>query len=96
MLIPTFAYGKNSNSEGVAFLLKSNSNIQTINVVELILGRLITLEIKVNKRDYTIINIYGRNKDDPTLFNILNNYIEQNNEKDIIIGGDFNTVIEIR
>lgn len=89
-----FLSGKNSNSEGVAFLLNPNSNIQTINVVELIPGRLITLEIKVNKRDYTIINIYGPNKDDPTLFNILNNYIEQNNEKDIIIGGDFNTVIE--
>ena len=46
----------------------------------MITGRLQALDIKVNNKEITIINIYGPNKDDSAIFDILENYIVNNEE----------------
>ena len=56
-------------------------------------GRLQALDILINDKKITIVNIYGPNNDDIALFNKLEEYMKENQEKSFIIGGDFNAVL---
>ena len=58
-------------------------------------GRLQSLELKIHEKLITTINIYGPNKDELNIFEILEAYIRSNEDKNFIIGGDFNTVLHI-
>ena len=51
------------------------------------------IDIQYNDLDMTIINIYGRNNDEPTVLDSFNNYIIQNEDSTFIIGGDCNCVL---
>ena len=57
--------------------------------------RLQSLELKIHEKLITTINIYGPNKDELNIFEILEAYIRSNEDKNFIIGGDFNTVLHI-
>ena len=57
------------------------------------MGRLQALEILINEKEITLINLYGPNNDDPAFFEQLEKYIRENNEKKFIVGGNFKTVI---
>jgi exonuclease III len=60
-----FVYsGSKTNSEGVGIFLHPNSDIELSNFNEIIIGRLITADIKIQDITITLINIYGPNKDD--------------------------------
>ena len=63
------------------------------NEIELQIGRVLGVEIKLNYKFLTIINIYGPNKDDITTFKFLEQELLEHDEKTYIIGGDFNTVL---
>ena len=52
------------------------------------------LEIIINGKELTIINIYGPNNDDVSLFNKLEDYIKENEDKNFLLGGEFNTVLD--
>jgi exonuclease III len=93
-----FVSSPNSNSQGVAILISpDNSNeINIINYKEVSKGRLIALELKLNEEEFTIINIYGPNNDDVSIFTVLENYLYANCEKKFIIGGDFNTILDLK
>ena len=60
--------------------------------IELVSGRLQALEIKIQEKLVTILNIYGPNKDEIDIFEILELYFSTHEDKIFIIGGDFNTV----
>ena len=85
--------GTKSNKEGVGFLINKLSNIICSNFHELVIGRLITLNIQINNKDITLVNIYGPNNDNINIFNILETFVSENTEQNIIISGDFNTVL---
>lgn len=89
----SFFSGVNSNKEGVAFLVNKISGIKCSNFNEIVSGRLTTIEININNKDINLVNVYGPNNDNPSLFNKLENFISNNNESNIIVGGDFNTII---
>ena len=89
-----FFSGKSSNSEGTGILINSKFSCNIVKYSDLIEGRLQALNVKVNDKEITIINIYGPNKDDLAIFNTLENFIAENEEHTFIIGGDFNTVID--
>lgn len=88
--------GNKTNKEGVAILIKKDSNIKIVNTNELIIGRLISIDITINEREFTLLNIYGPNDDNISLFATLETFLLQNNDKNIIAGGDFNTVIDTK
>ena len=46
----------------------------------------------INDKDYSLVNVYGPNNDDPNFFELLKVKLEQVNNEHIIIGGDFNVV----
>ena len=87
--------GDKTNSEGVCILFKSDVLIKIVKHLDLITGRLQVVDITHNDKPITLINIYGPNNDDITLFNKLHEYFSQNEDRTFIIGGDFNTVIDI-
>ena len=63
---------------------------------EIIIGRLQAAEITINDKKLVILNIYGPNTDDFTHFNTLEKYLKDNTDKTLIIGGDFNTVLDLK
>ena len=88
--------GTKTNSEGVCILFHKNLIIDIIQYTELISGRLQTVDIRYEDRLITLINIYGPNNDDELFFITLQNYLLNNEDKTFIIGGDFNTVLDIK
>ena len=68
-------------------------NYEFIRHYEIIQGRLQALEIKINDKIVIIINVYGPNKDDVSFFEKLEHFIRENEDKDIISGGDYNKII---
>ena len=51
------------------------------------------LEVIINEKEITLINLYSPNNDDQTFFDQLEKFIYDHNEKAFIVGGDFNTLI---
>ena len=47
----------------------------------------------IYEKEVIIINVYGPNDDDVTVFNNTFTYLNDNDDKSFIIGGAFNTVI---
>ena len=89
-----FFSGTSNNSEGVGILINSKESYNILNYTEIISGRLQALEIKINENELIVINIYGPNNDDINIFSKLEKFIQENDEKTILIGGDFNTVLD--
>ena len=89
-----FFSGKNNNSEGIGILISSKISCTIQKYTEILCGRMQALEIIINGKELTIINIYGPNDDDTSLFNKLEDYINENEDKNFLLGGDFNTVLE--
>ena len=87
--------GKSRNSEGVCILFNSTVKYSILNYIDIIEGRLQAVDIQYNDTNITLINVYGPNTDDSTLFDSLNNYVLHNADNTFIIGGDFNTVLDI-
>ena len=90
-----FFSGTKSNSEGICILFKPNINIIVNKYEDIFNGRMQSVDVTVDDKDITIINVYGPNKDDASFFDILEDYILSNDEKSFIMGGDFNTVLNV-
>ena len=88
--------GNSSNSKGVGILLNLNKSYSVNNYIEVVEGRLQLLDIEIDKKSFIFINIYGPNEDDVTFMNKLEDLINQYNDRTIILGGDFNTVIDYK
>ena len=80
---------------GVGILINPDLPYELLNYTELMCGSLQSLELKIHEKPITIINIYGPNQDELNIFEILEAYIRSNEDKNFIIGGDFNTVLDI-
>ena len=89
-----FLSGNKSNSLGVGILINPKSNITFKMCYEIVEGRLIAAEIENNNTPLIIVHVYGTNNDGDTIFKQLQTFITKNNDKNIIIGGDFNAVIQ--
>ena len=86
-----FCHGK-SNSAGVCILLKPTSGITVNSVHRDENGRILLLNVSYDNSKFTVVNIYGPNRDDSSVFNNLHNIIHQFGEEPYIVGGDMNTV----
>ncbi|MCW4346095.1 MAG: reverse transcriptase domain-containing protein, partial [Candidatus Thiodiazotropha endolucinida] len=91
-----FFSGTSTNSEGIGILINPNLSYEVLKYTEILSGRIQSLEIKINERDITLINLYGPNNDDTSYFTKLERYLIDNYEKTFIIGGDFNSVLDIK
>ena len=87
--------GFKSNSEGISIMINKKLSFDEINYTEIIKGKLQALTIQANNKEITLLNLYGPNSDDSTLFNTLEKFMEENEDCNFIVGGDFNTVLDI-
>ena len=64
-------------------------------MTEILEGRILALDIVLNEKEIKLINIYGPNNDDTAFFFLkLESFCVENEDKNFIIGGDFNLVID--
>ena len=88
-----FFCGESNNSDGIGILINPNFPYSIQKYKEIITGRMQALDLVINDKEITIINIYGPNNDNAHFYQTLNEYLQENGEKTFIIGGDFNIVL---
>ena len=87
--------GLSSASAGVSILLNSNFDFQIVRQFSDPEGRFVLCDIKIDNKILTLLNIYAPNEDEPVFFeNIYNNLVSFECEE-IILGGDFNLVLDV-
>ena len=84
-----------SNKAGVCILFNNNFSLQIERTFVDPSGRFIICHIKANDKSLTLANIYAPNDDNPAFF--LDWFVHLDDFKcdDIIIGGDFNLVLDL-
>ena len=82
-----------SNSRGVAILLNNNFEFKLRKIKRDCMGNYVCIDIQIDNKNITLINLYGPNKDSPTFFDTIPEIIEQFANDNIIICGDFNLVL---
>ena len=84
----------NSNSTGVAFLIKPNCNIKICNHVIIMQGRTSLLEIEIEKVKYCIVNVYCPNTNETTVVeSTFSEALGRTRDDYLILAGDWNTVL---
>ena len=58
-------------------------------------GRFTLCDLKANGKNLTLANIYAPSEDDPTFFKYLFDHLQDFQGDEIIIGGDFNLVLDV-
>ena len=87
---------KSSNSRGSTILIKASVSHEVISVTSCPAGNFVILVCKIGLSIFALVNIYGPNEDDPNFFKNLDECIDLFPTDNIIIGGDFNFVIDYK
>ena len=82
-----------SRARGVAICFNNTFEYKLINVINDPNGNFIVVKLKINLSDYVLINLYAPNKDDPIFFQNIYTLLSNINLNNIIIGGDWNLVL---
>lgn len=83
--------GKQTNSRGVAILLRNNFEYKILDIYKDEIGNVISINLNIsNDLTILIINIYGPNKDKPEFYVDIETLIENNPSDYLILCGDLN------
>ena len=92
-----FLSGNKSNSTGVGILVNSDLSYTILECNNIIEGRMQSLKILINDKELLFLNIYAPNNATEK-FNFLTkveDFVIANDSETIVVGGDFNTVINV-
>ena len=84
-----------SNKAGVCILFNNNFDFQIEKVFIDPQGRFIICDIKTNENCLTLANIYAPNEDNPAFFLDFFDHLTDFKGDDIIMGGDYNLVLDL-
>ena len=84
-----------SNKAGVGILFNKNFNLKILKVFVDPNGRFIICDIETNSKLLTLANVYAPNEDDPDFFQAGFSHLSSFHCEEIIIGGDFNLVLDL-
>ena len=84
----------NTQARGVAILLNNNFEYNLHNVIKDENGNLLILDITLKNKTFSLINIYGPNKDTPTFFEEIRKYMSESVHESAILMGDYNLVLD--
>ena len=84
-----------SNKAGVSIIFNNTFNLQILKVFSDPSGRFIICDIEANSKPLTLANIYAPNEDDPNFFRAFFDHLSSFHCEEIIIGGDFNLVLDL-
>ena len=88
--------GKSSNSGGTAILINNNFQYTITRTIREPNGQYILLDIDFMDKKFTLINLYGPSYGDNELFfTDIDNLLQSSDERSVIIGGDFNCVLDL-
>lgn len=91
----TLFSGLASNKVGVSMLFNDTFSFKTLRQLCDKEGRQIIVDLKVGELTLTICNIYALNADDPAFFKAVSEQMLSFKCNGIILGGDFNIVLDI-
>ncbi len=80
-------------TQNFSILIRKNLTFTNNNTITDTEGRYIIINSIINNKDFTIANIYGPNMDDENFFHTFFSILSEFSQSAVIIGGDFNTVI---
>ena len=83
------------SSAGVAILFNNNFNLDILKTFSDPSGRFIICDIKTTEKLLTIANIYAPNEDNPDFFEKFFDHLYDFRCEEIILGGDFNLVLDV-
>jgi len=83
-----------SNKAEVSILFSNTFNLQILKVFADPNGHFIICEIEANSKPLTLANIYAPNEDDPNFFCAFFDHLSSFHCEEIIIGADFNLVLD--
>lgn len=81
-----------SNSRGVCILFSNEIEYKILKSKADQNGNLLALDLELEGKRLTLINIYGPNEDSPNFYTYVSTVIEEFNNEEVIICGDFNLV----
>ena len=84
-----------SQKAGVCILFNNNFNLQIHKYFLDPKGRFIICDVVADGKSHTLANIYAPNEDDPSFFQSFFQQLSSFNCEEIIIGGDFNPVLDV-
>lgn len=84
-----------SNKAGACILFNNNFDLEIMKTRSDPNGRFIICDIKANGKMITLCNLYAPNDDKPDFFRDISTYLREFQCDEIIIGGDFNLVLDI-
>lgn len=87
-----FSHGTNE-ARGVGIWIRKNSAIKVENCIKDNNGRYIISDISYEGSNYTLVNVYAPNTDEPDFFKTVFNHMEMIGNDYKVIGGDFNLVL---
>ena len=85
-----------SSKTGVGILFNNNFNFQIHNVFSDPNGRFIRCDIVADSKRLTVANICAPNEDDLNFFHSFFDHLSSFRGEEIIIGGDFNLVLDVK
>ena len=89
--------GKESNKNGVAILLNNNFEYKIHNVLRDPNGCYLAIDIEFDGKKVSLVNLYGSSRgDEPEIFENVGNILEQMDNENIILGGDWNIVLDYK
>ena len=92
----TFFSGIEGNKAGVALLFNNDFAFKVLRQMCDKEGRYIIIDLEVCELILKICNIYAPNKDDPIFFQNIREQTTMFRCEEIILGGDFNLVMDIK
>ena len=87
--------GLSSASAGVSILFNKNFDFQIVRQFSDPEGRFVLCDIKIDNKILTLLNIYAPNEDKPVFFENIYNNLVSFECVEIILGGDFNLVLDV-
>ena len=90
----TFFSSFDTLSRGVAIFFNNNFEFKIHSHYNDTNGNMLLLDIEIEEHRITLATLYGPNKDNPGFFEILKNKIIKMGNKDIIINGDWNLLLD--
>ena len=82
-----------SQSRGVAILLNNTFDFKAQVIVSDPHGNFLIISLKTMEKEFTLINVYGPNRDKPEFYLNIKQKILERNLQNIIWGGDWNLVL---
>ena len=91
-----FNHGKR-DSKGVMVLFKPNMDIDILKIECVVEeGRVLLVDVNMNNIEMLLVNIYAPNADSPDFFKELFTELSTRDRNNLIIGGDFNLVLDLK